>query len=44
MLGTGMVRVGIGVLFIPDPLPFADEIIAAAMVGVGSGLIMISKS
>ena len=44
MLGTGMVRVGIGVLLVPDPLPFADEIIAAAMVGVGSGLIMISKS
>ena len=44
MLGTGMVRVGIGVLLIPDPLPLADEIIAAAMVGVGSGLIMISKS
>jgi len=44
MLGTGMVRVGIGVLLIPDPLPLADELIAAAMVGVGSGLIMISKS
>ena len=44
MLGTGMVRVGVAVLFIPDPLPLADELVAAAMVGVGSGLIMISKS
>ncbi len=44
MIGSGLVRVGVGVLMVPDPLPFVDEIIAISFIGVGSGLILWSQT
>ena len=43
-LGAGMVRTGVTVLMVPDPLPFVDEVIAAALIGAGTGLVMYSES
>jgi hypothetical protein len=44
IFGGGMIRAGIAILWVPDPLPFVDEIIGAALIGAGTGLIMYSES
>jgi hypothetical protein len=38
--GTGMVRTGLAILAVPDPLPFIDEAIGAVLVVGGSLLIL----
>lgn len=44
MFGGGMIRAGIAILWVPDPIPLVDEVIGAALIGAGSGLIMYSES
>ena len=44
MFGGGMIRAGIAILWVPDPIPFVDEVIGAALIGAGTGLIMYSES
>ena len=44
IFGGGMIRAGIAILWVPDPLPFVDEVIGAALIGAGTGLIMYSES
>ena len=43
ILGQGMIRTGIAILMVPDPVPFVDEIFAAALIGVGAGLVVYSE-
>ncbi len=44
IFGGGMIRAGIAILWVPDPLPFVDEVIGAALIGAGTGLVMYSES
>jgi len=44
MFGGGMIRAGIAILWVPDPIPFVDEVVGAALIGAGTGLIMYSES
>lgn len=44
MFGGGMIRAGIAILWVPDPIPLVDEVVGAALIGAGSGLIMYSES
>ena len=39
ILGQGMIRTGVAILMVPDPVPFADEIVGAALIGVGAALV-----
>jgi hypothetical protein len=44
MFGGASIRAGIAILWVPDPIPFVDEVVGAALIGAGSGLIMYSES
>jgi hypothetical protein len=44
IFGGGMIRAGIAILWVPDPIPFVDEVVGASLIGVGTGLVMYSES
>jgi hypothetical protein len=42
MVGSGMVRTGVAILLVPDPIPLVDEIIGVSLIVVGSTIIALS--
>ena len=44
LVGGGMIRAGVAILMVPDPLPFVDEIAAVALIAGGAGLVYYSES
>ncbi len=42
MVGSGMVRTGVAILLVPDPLPLVDEIIGVGLIAVGTTIIAFS--
>jgi hypothetical protein len=44
MIGTGMIRTGVAILMVPDPLPLVDEIVAVALIGGGATLVYLSEN
>ena len=44
MIGQGMIRTGVAILMVPDPLPFVDEIAAGILIGGGAVLIYASEN
>jgi len=43
-IGAAAIRVGVAILWVPDPIPFVDEVIGAALIGAGTGLVLYSES
>jgi len=39
MVGAAMVRTGVAILMVPDPVPFVDELVGAAFIGIGGALL-----
>lgn len=42
VVGQAMVRTGVAILMVPDPLPLIDEVVAGAMVVGGSIMTLTS--
>ena len=42
MVGSGMVRTGVAILLVPDPIPLVDEIVGVGLIAVGSTIIAFS--
>ena len=42
IIGSNMVRVGIAILMVPDPVPVIDEIVGAGLIAIGATLLAIS--
>ena len=42
MVGSGMVRAGVAILLVPDPIPLVDEIIGVGLIVVGGTIIALS--
>jgi hypothetical protein len=42
VVGANMVRAGVTILMVPDPIPLVDEIIAFGLIGVGTYLVYTS--
>lgn len=43
MFGMGMVRTGVAILSVPDPLPFIDEVVGIGLVAVGATIIYLEQ-
>jgi hypothetical protein len=39
-----MIRAGVAILMVPDPLPLVDEIAGIALIAGGAGLVYYSES
>jgi hypothetical protein len=39
-----MIRAGVAILMVPDPLPLVDEIAAVVLIGAGAGLVYYGES
>ncbi len=39
LIGGGMIRAGVAILMVPDPLPVVDEIAGLALIAGGAGLV-----
>ena len=44
LVGGGMIRAGVAILMVPDPLPLVDEIAAVVLIGAGAGLVYYGES
>jgi len=44
LVGGGMIRAGVAILMVPDPLPLVDEIAAVALIAGGAGLVYYGES
>ena len=44
LIGQGMIRTGVAILMVPDPLPFVDEIVGGILIGGGAVLIYASEN
>jgi hypothetical protein len=44
LIGGGMIRAGVAILMVPDPLPVVDEIAGLALIAGGAGLVYYSES
>lgn len=44
IVGGGMIRAGVAILMVPDPLPLVDEIAGIALIAGGAGLVYYSES
>ena len=42
MVGANMVRAGVTILLVPDPIPLVDEIVGVGLIAVGSTIIAFS--
>lgn len=43
MLGQAMIRSGLVILAVPDPIPFVDELVGMSLIGGGTGMIAYSR-
>ena len=43
-IGGGMVRAGVAILMVPDPLPLVDEIAGIVLITGGAGLVAYGES
>jgi len=44
IVGGAMIRTGVAILMVPDPLPLVDEIAAVVLIAGGAGLVYYSES
>jgi len=44
LVGGGMIRAGVAILMVPDPLPLVDEIAAVVLIGAGAALVYYGES
>jgi hypothetical protein len=42
MVGANMVRAGVAILLVPDPVPLVDELVGAGLIAIGSTIIAFS--
>ncbi len=42
MVGSNMVRAGVAILLVPDPIPLVDEIVGVGLIALGSTIIAFS--
>ena len=43
MIGSGMIRAGIAILVVPDPLPIVDEVVGIVLIAGGAGLVAYAE-
>ena len=43
MLGQAMIRTGIAILAVPDPVPLIDEVVGVALVGGGATILYLEQ-
>lgn len=43
MLGQAMIRTGIAILAVPDPIPFVDEMVGVALIGGGATILYVER-
>ena len=43
MFGQAMIRTGIAILAVPDPIPFVDELVGMSLIGGGTGMLAYSR-
>ena len=44
LVGGGMIRAGVAILMVPDPLPLVDEIIAVSLIAGGATLVYLAEN
>lgn len=44
LIGGGMIRAGIAILMVPDPLPLVDEIAGVVLIAGGAGLVYYGEN
>jgi len=44
LIGGGMIRAGVAILMVPDPLPLVDEIAGLALIAGGAGLVYYGEN
>jgi len=44
LVGGGMIRAGVAILMVPDPLPLVDEIAAVVLIAGGAALVYYGES
>lgn len=44
LIGSGMIRAGVAILMVPDPLPVVDEIAGLVLIAGGAGLVYYGES
>jgi hypothetical protein len=43
-VGTTMIRTGVAILMVPDPLPLVDEIVAVSLIAGGATLVYLAEN
>ncbi len=44
LIGGGMIRAGVAILMVPDPLPVVDEIAGLVLIAGGAGLVYYGEN
>jgi len=43
VLGQAMIRTGIAILAVPDPIPIVDEVVGMSLVGTGAAVLYLER-